>query len=797
MSGVTQLHSWPSALNCLVWSQDSEIAVAAGENVEILIPNLEAHKDVDKEASPHLAQWHDIRIQTNIFTETELPTKQPAPFRTFSTGEEISLSTAAALEWSPPGLVKHRRCALGVLTSNLVLSIWVSESNPRIAASWRRVLIVNSELERYFKDLQSTEGKDSEYEQVERLRLRRRVRAFSWSPSTSDSGPSTTVGSPLNWGTYLLAVSNDNNEIVILRITSPYDPLSPTKEWLVKAIGHFQVLGNSSSQVQTPGTFDEYVQQQRFISHLAWSPWSGGGSGRHQSILAYASNSELRARNIFGYTQRNGQLSISISESETIYQAVNLKYAGPLRWGPQVDGRDRIFLVAFSQTDALCFSVLETDASNFEMSTHDLDGRWDAISGVAFKVLPSKDVLVYFASLLSTARAPTACLRLPLGESSAIPSPSWQAQILEGQALFSAAHDLGGNAVAKTWGLASSPLGDLIATCVSLHPSDMIEYSTANEQKSNVALSSLSDTDGKFALLIGSTVDVSAETVLFSVKRWFSHNSETAEIASKSKENILKEIFHSFGIDDSSPNLTSQIGEDENFSLFKSLKRGVYFPTKTLRDRYDVLVSAICFPGVPTEVQHIMITLRVAKEVLKLPNRLCDNSRLSKEILATYSILVSKLHELAGHDAAEPSDILDGEVEECDICGSPIKVESLDWARCAEGHQFARCGLSFLAIQAPGISKSCGICRKQFLKDEFIAEEDDIELNGAASAIGTNDTSTLDASGSTVTADTTTEGPSLVKQGESANGHYAPMTLARLLFSACDVCIYCGGKFIS
>ena len=37
MSGVTQLHSWPSALNSLVWSQDCEIAVAAGENVEILV----------------------------------------------------------------------------------------------------------------------------------------------------------------------------------------------------------------------------------------------------------------------------------------------------------------------------------------------------------------------------------------------------------------------------------------------------------------------------------------------------------------------------------------------------------------------------------------------------------------------------------------------------------------------------------------------------------------------------------------------------------------------------------------
>ena len=45
--------------------------------------------------------------------------------------------------------------------------------------------------------------------------------------------------------------------------------------------------------------------------------------------------------------------------------------------------------------------------------------------------------------------------------------------------------------------------------------------------------------------------DVSAETILFSIKRWFSHNPENAEIASTSKENILREILYSFGIDES------------------------------------------------------------------------------------------------------------------------------------------------------------------------------------------------------------------------------------------------------
>jgi hypothetical protein len=192
-------------------------------------------------------------------------------------------------------------------------------------------------------------------------------------------------------------VSNDNNEIIILRILSPYDPLSPTKQWSVKAISHFEVSNNSSSQSHTPGILDEYVQQQRFISHLAWSPWSGRGNGRRQSTLAYSSNSELLARNIFGYIQENGHLSISAAESEFVYQTISLRYAGPLRWGPQVGNQDRIFLIAFSQTDALCFSVLKADASNFEMSTHDLDGRWDAISG-RFPLCQTASVSRFYAN---------------------------------------------------------------------------------------------------------------------------------------------------------------------------------------------------------------------------------------------------------------------------------------------------------------------------------------------------------------------------------------------------------------
>lgn len=93
--------------------------------------------------------------------------------------------------------------------------------------------------------------------------------------------------------------------------------------------------------------------------------------------------------------------------------------------------------------------------------------------------------------------------------------------------------------------------------------------------------------------------------------------------------------------------------------------------------------------------------------------------------------------------------------DQCDFCDAPIPFTDLATATCTNGHQFPRCGISFLAIQAPGITKSCGICSTPFLSEEFVEVQEVHE--GAAQP---------------------------------------PVTLSRVLFQACDVCIYCGGKFV-
>jgi len=124
---------------------------------------------------------------------------------------------------------------------------------------------------------------------------------------------------------------------------------------------------------------------------------------------------------------------------------------------------------------------------------------------------------------------------------------------------------------------------------------------------------------------------------------------------------------------------------------------------------------------------------------------------------------------------ATPNDLVLDSSEPCEICEAEITFANSQWARCTNGHEFGklnfgdlliltdssvRCGLTFLAIQAPGISKFCGLCNRQYLTNQHLI--------------------TLDAA-----------------EGEIENTSAKPdHSLIQLLLVALDICIYCGGKFV-
>ena len=92
----------------------------------------------------------------------------------------------------------------------------------------------------------------------------------------------------------------------------------------------------------------------------------------------------------------------------------------------------------------------------------------------------------------------------------------------------------------------------------------------------------------------------------------------------------------------------------------------------------------------------------------------------------------------------------------------------------------ARCALSFLAIQTPGTTKSCGICNTLYLNEQLVPDLQSVcpdeAMLAADAPVGIGDPS-----------DATKQGV-LVKE--------PLVSLARVLFSAVDRCVCCGGKFI-
>lgn len=60
--------------------------------------------------------------------------------------------------------------------------------------------------------------------------------------------------------------------------------------------------------------------------------------------------------------------------------------------------------------------------------------------------------------------------------------------------------------------------------------------------------------------------------------------------------------------------------------------------------------------------------------------------------------------------------------QRCVFCQEPFEVKSRSgWLSvCRNGHFFSICGTSGLTIQAPGISRTCGVCGSRTLKVEAI-----------------------------------------------------------------------------
>ena len=241
-----------STEHCLSWSPDGELAIAAGEEVYILLPH---HSDKEP--------WTHVRIPVNAFTNQEWPWQEQASFKDMAIGEEQAKVTIVAVAWSPSGLGKYRRSMLTVLTSNLLLSLWTSFSDSADPESWERVLIVNDAL--IYPSHETTEA---------RIGLSQRVRSMAWAPTCELHIDRETPFSERKWGNFIMAITDDNNGIHIVKITSPF--LGASTSWDAQSLCYNRPP-ISQRPIQRASLLSFAMNEQHSINDIRFCEWNTTG----------------------------------------------------------------------------------------------------------------------------------------------------------------------------------------------------------------------------------------------------------------------------------------------------------------------------------------------------------------------------------------------------------------------------------------------------------------------------------------------------------------------------------------
>ncbi|KAI4611691.1 hypothetical protein J4E83_007941 [Alternaria metachromatica] len=749
MADVTVLRCWPACVDAIDWSSDGIIALASDERVELLFPNT-----VDFERDQVLPQWQHVPLKVPLFSTDELPLKEPAPTSNYSVGEEISNSAPISIAWSPPGIAKHRKCALAALTANLTLSLWsAAEGKPEDETSWARRLIINDALVDHFGDWDD-EPSYVVHDSKERLRSRGRIRAFAWAPAMPCSETPGVVGTHLVYGPHMLAVSDDDNHLVFLKIETPTSSLGAEPDWRAEVLTHQSFALSSETVFPQPDIFEDMIKQQRYISHIAWSPWIICNES-YRSVLVYATNEDVRARTI---TYDHGQMNL---EHEVVYAGYEMRYDGPMKWFHRVEDGDRLKLALFTNTGLVYLTVSALDASIIERSTHDLDGRWDPVSGLVWDTTGATTPRLHISSLLSTLHSPTAILEQTSDGLKGLDAPEWRERIGNNLALFSVKNGLKGNSRAKVWGLARSPLGDFIAACNSVHPSDMIEYGIPADRSGAVAISSLRP--GSRSRDIFPKENVTAEGIMYSLKKLAEELVEDPDDIPAFADEMVSKLVETYtALPVSEMSATTSIAYptvNDLDSLIKGFKSNAFLESSTLKDRYTILVSEAYKTQINKELPKTLIAYRLAVALQQLPSSLSDTP-FSAEIRTHHKQLVTLINMVMGYDDTSDDEFIMAQEDAERNKGA------------ATGDNTVMTGVIRDGSVSEGEQESSGSLNK-------VDEEGSSDQEGDEQAMAVEQESN-DSDG----------------EDHEYERRELPITLARVLFLACDACIYCGGKFI-
>ncbi|KAH0014969.1 hypothetical protein KCU78_g8420, partial [Aureobasidium melanogenum] len=766
--GVT-IDFYPNTLDNIFWSKEGVIAVGGSDHVSLFVPRLKAIASDER-------RWDKINLKTSFFTLDDIQLQLPLSWKNFSIGEEMSESFVHALDWSPPGLGKHKRSVLAVLTSNHVLSIWECVGKPEIATDWVRACVVNHALQAHYKEKDVQSSEESEHDHFERMRAKQRIRAFAWSPALPNSSLSGASGDSTTGRPYL-AVSNDRGEVLVIEIQTPHSILEPdTARWRLSIATSFGIdvpeTKKSALNACMPVTFK---WRSPFVDQLAWSPWALDSNNMPTSILTFTSRSSLQCASV-RVDDEKSPTDVTVGSIVSLMDEIpDTHAAGCIRWAPKLNSAKEAFLVYPTRSSFYCLQAQPGLSLEFQVSAQEINTPWDEIAGMTYVQDDNENISVQIAYHLGSGTDRITSLALPFTATSALGSTNWQHDLLRGQRRFSDEWNLAGNVTTRAYGLCTSPFGDLVAVNVSFHPSDGVEYTTNSDEVSYL-ITSQSNDDLQFALA-GSphnAYELTAEALLSSLQSLAVRESE----ALADEDLVIEQVTQALDLADLSSGgfNQGQITEDTPVELIvRQVRQNILFNRESVRSRVVQLLKYIKADIPKTPPLDATVVLKIVTEVSRLPHFVADASILSNSIMQIHCLILAKLQARAGNADTDTSNSEEEEIERCEICHSNIPFESLRWAKCVNNHQYPRCTLTFLAIQTPGTAKACSICNAQYI-NEFMMPGFKVK--------DSNETSTNikpDGDGDETMQGTTDQEPRV--------------SLARILFAACDRCVCCGGKF--
>ncbi|KAL4999981.1 transcription factor IIIC subunit delta N-term-domain-containing protein [Aspergillus recurvatus] len=668
-----ELQVFPSSYDCISWSEDGEIAVAAGEYVHILTPKVSSEKEANG-TTPNASSidWHRTRFRANVFTISEWPIIFPQPRDHFSVGAEQSCSTVAGIGWSPPGLAKYRRSVLAVLTSNMVLTIYAPTSN---AGKWRRIAIINKALESFFYESIENDTLNSRTQSFRRdiedntARTRKtNIRAFTWLPPLKVPAKNELYPGPESrWGVSLLAITNEDNDLVFLQIRPSN---SNSEQASQEPLG---VDGVSAVSLPTSAGFGPAFQFNSLLAqavrsqvrslYLSSGPWLYQAEERNESkedLLSATAN----VTTIQGANLRAVKLSVTLeprspdSQGEPRYNLtfnateniavplgrMDFSFTGPIHWAQHV-GTGRLSMAVGARAKLAWIDLPErvyrgqdsedgdTKSYGFPIMVASTDGisptsraLHERISGMTVTTgAESETPTLHLGSVGGYAAV------MPLAASGELSTAPWNAKVEDVRERFDIDRDLGGLAIARIWGLASQQ--GIIAAAVTLHPGDMVEYRTNAEDRLTVVFSTAN----------GQPVDPEEVSFLRGSP------SSSPELSSERRDFVLQYI------------LGNHTGTESTLSP-------------------KVLYAAACCAIVQSQSAELITSAREVLERLSA-RRGVDLSDEIARCSAPGSTIEAK--------AAEALNAPGGNVfEKCEVCDAGIAWYSAQEAQCATGHVY-------------------------------------------------------------------------------------------------------------